>query len=80
MKGYEKVALTLMALGIALMMLLAMSGDSGELVTALLWPGAALAMLLLCAAIVVAKSGWERETGRKAVLFFDLGAKKDPTE
>ena len=72
MKRYEKAALALMALGIALAMLLAMSSDAGALTTELLWPGVAVAVALLCAAMVVAMVGWKKETGRKAVLFFEL--------
>mgnify|MGYP003290407361 CR=1 FL=1 len=73
MKKYEKVALMLMVLGIAVAMLLTMSSNAGELSSALLWPGAALALVLLVSAIVVVKVGWERDTSEKAVLFFDLG-------
>lgn len=76
MKRYEKAALVLMALGIALALLLTMSGDVGELSSALLWPGAALALVLLVSAIVVVKTGWERDTGEKAVLFFEWREKE----
>lgn len=71
MKRYEKAALALMALGIVLALLLTMSSDVGELSALLLWPGAALVLVLLVSAIVVVKMGWERDTGEKAVLFFE---------
>lgn len=77
MKRYEKAALVLMALGIALALLMTMSGDVGELSSSLLWPGAALALTLLVSAIVVVKTGWERDTGEKAVLFFEWREKEE---
>lgn len=69
MKRYEKAALVLMAAGLLLV--------SAAEVALFLAPVAAA---LLVGAIAVAKRGWEKDTGKKAVLFFDLSAKKDPTE
>lgn len=80
MKKYEKAALVLMVLGCTLLLLMTMSSDAGNLPTDLLWPGAVLVLVLLVSAIVVVKTGWERDTSEKAVLFFDFAAKKDPTE
>ena len=80
MKRYEKVALVLMVLGMALSVYLGARSDAGALADAVLWPWALVAGALLAAAIAVAKRGWEKDTGKKAVLFFDLDAKKDPTE
>ena len=39
-----------------------------------------VALVLMIGGIAAAKRGWEKDTGKKAVLFFDLSAKKDPTE
>lgn len=80
MKRYEKVALVLMVLGMALSLYLAMRSDAGTIAERMLWPLMLLAAGLQLTAIGVAKRGWEKETGKKAVLFFDLDAKKDPTE
>lgn len=80
MKRYEKVALALMVPGMALTLALALCSDADLLAGATLWPCGMLAVALMTAAIAVVKRGWEKDTGKKAVLFFDLGAKKDPTE
>lgn len=80
MKRYEKAALVLMVPGMALAIALALCSDADLLAGAALWPCGMLAAALMTAAIAVVKRGWEKDTGKKAVLFFDLGAKKDPTE
>ena len=55
---------------------------TSELVGTVAVPGSkshtirAVAAALLVGAIAVAKRGWEKDTGKKAVLFFDLDAKK----
>lgn len=72
MKRYEKVAASLMVLGMALSIYLAMRSDVGTIAEATLWPWLFLAAALLIGAIAVAKRGWEKDTGKKAVLFFDL--------
>ena len=77
MKRYEKVALVLMVLGMALSMYLAMRSDAGTITEGVLWPLWAVAVPLLCGAITVAKRGWEKDTGKKAVLFFDLNGKEE---
>ncbi len=80
MKRYEKVAVTLMALGFTLAMYLALRSDAGTIAEAALWPWASVSAILQLTAMGIAKKGWEKDTGKKAVLFFDLGIKKDPTE
>lgn len=64
MKRYEKVALVLMMLGMALSMYLAMRSDAATLDDAVLWP-----WLLLAAALQLTAMGIVKK-----------GAKKDPTE
>lgn len=80
MKRYEKVAAVLMVCGFALALYLALRSDAGTIAELMLWLCLPLAAALMIGGIAVAKRGWEKETGQKAVLFFDLGAKKDPTE
>ena len=80
MKRYEKIALALALLGLALALYLAGVSDAGTINLDVLWPLELVSIALLIAAGVVAKHGWERETGEKAVLFFDFGTKNDPTE
>lgn len=80
MKRYEKVAAVLMVLGMVLSMYLAMRSDANTIAEGALWPWLLLAAALLIGGITTAKRGWEKDTGKKAVLFFDFGAKKDPTE
>lgn len=80
MKRYEKVAAVLMVLGFALAMYLAMRSDGGTITEAALWPWLLVAVALQLTAMGIVKKGWEKDTGKKAVLFFDLDAKKDPTE
>ena len=77
MKRYEKIALALMAPAAALVLLMAGTSDGGGLAPWLLWPGAAAVCALLTAALGVVKRGWERDTGKKAVLFFDLSGEDD---
>lgn len=77
MKRYEKVAAVLMVLGMALSMYLAMRSDAGTLDDAVLWPWLLLAAALLIGGIATAKRGWEKDTGKKAVLFFDLNGKEE---
>lgn len=72
MKRYEKVAAVLMVCGFALALYLAMRSDAGTMAEGTLWPLWAVAVSLLCGAITVAKRGWEKDTGKKAVLFFEL--------
>ncbi len=80
MKRYERVALRRMVVGLGLAVYLAMRSDAGTIADGVLWPLMLVAVGLQLTAISVAKRGWEKDTGKKAVLFFDLGAKKDPTE
>lgn len=77
MKRYEKVALVLMVCGFALAMYLAMRSDAATLDDAALWPWLLLAAALLIGGITTAKRGWEKDTGKKAVLFFDLNGKEE---
>ena len=77
MKRYEKVAAVLMVCGFALALYLAMRSDAGTIAEGALWPLWAVAVSLLCGAITVAKRGWEKDTGKKAVLFFDLNGKEE---
>lgn len=77
MKRYEKVAAVLMVCGFALALYLAMRLDAGTITEGALWPLWAVAVSLLCGAITVAKRGWEKDTGKKAVLFFDLNGKEE---
>ena len=77
MKRYEKVAAVLMVCGFALALYLAMRSDAGTIAEGALWPLWAVAVSLLCGAITVAKRGWEKDTGKKAVLFFDLSGKEE---
>ena len=80
MKRYERVALRRMVAGFGLALYLAMQSDAAaiaEWAMCLLVP---VALALMIGGIAAAKRGWEKDTGKKAVLFFDLGAKKDPTE
>ena len=77
MKRYEKVAVALMVLGMALSVYLGARLDAGRLADAVLLPWALVASALLVAAIMVAKRGWEKDTGKKAVLFFDLNGKEE---
>ena len=72
MKRYERVALRRMVVGFGLALYLAMRSDAGTITEGALWPLWAVAVSLLCGAIAVAKRGWEKDTGKKAVLFFDL--------
>ena len=72
MKRYERRAVALLASGLALALYLAMRSDAGTITEGALWPLWAVAVSLLCGAITVAKRGWEKDTGKKAVLFFDL--------
>lgn len=72
MKRYERVALTLATFGMAPALVLALCSDADLLTNAALWPCGAMAAALLTAAVAVAKRGWEEDTGKKAVLFFDL--------
>lgn len=72
MKRYERRAVALLVSGLALALYLAMRSDAGTITEGVLWPLWAVAVSLLCGAITVAKRGWEKDTGKKAVLFFDL--------
>lgn len=80
MKRYEKAALCRLLTGAVLALYLAIRSDAGNLADVVLWLCLPLAVALMIGGIAVAKRGWEKDTGKKAVLFFDLGAKKDPTE
>lgn len=80
MKRYEKVALRRFAAGFGLALYLAMRSDAGTIADGVLWPLMLVAVVLLLTALAAAKRGWEKDTGKKAVLFFDLDTKKDPTE
>ena len=77
MKRYERVALRRMVAGFGLALYLAMRSDAGTITEGALWPLWAVAVSLLCGAITVAKRGWEKDTGKKAVLFFDLNGKEE---
>lgn len=77
MKRYERRAVALLASGLALALYLAMRSDAGTITEGTLWPLWAAAVSLLCGAITVAKRGWEKDTGEKAVLFFDLSGKEE---
>ena len=77
MKRYERRAVVLLASGLALALYLAMRSDAGTIAEGALWPLWAVAVSLLCGAITVAKRGWEKDTGKKAVLFFDLNGKEE---
>ena len=69
MKRYERVALRRLAVGFGLALYLAMRSDAGN---GMLWPLWMAALALMIGGIVAAKRGWEKDTGKKAVLFFDL--------
>lgn len=77
MKRYERRAVALLVSGLALALYLAMRSDAGTITEGALWPLWAVAVSLLCGAITVAKRGWEKDTGKKAVLFFDLNGKEE---
>lgn len=69
MKRYERIALRRLAVGFGLALYLAMRSDAGN---GMLWPLWMAALALMIGGIAVAKRGWEKDTGKKAVLFFDL--------
>lgn len=69
MKRYERRAVALLVSGLALALYLAMRSDAGN---GMLWPLWMAALALMIGGIVAAKRGWEKDTGKKAVLFFDL--------
>ena len=77
MKRYERRAVALLASGFALALYLTMRSDAGTITEGALWTLWAVAVSLLCGAITVAKRGWEKDTGKKAVLFFDLNGKEE---
>ena len=77
MKRYERRAVALLVSGLALALWLALRSDAGTITEGALWPLWAVAVSLLCGAITVAKRGWEKDTGQKAVLFFDLSGKEE---
>lgn len=73
MKRYERRAVALLVSGLALALYLAMRSDAGTITEGALWPLWAVAVPMLCGAIAAAKRGWEKDTGKKAVLFFNIG-------
>ena len=72
MKRYERRAVALLASGLALALDLAMRSDAGTIADGMLWPLWMAALALMIGCIAAAKNGWEKDTGKKAVLFFDL--------
>ena len=72
MKRYEKVAAVLMTAGFVLALFLAVCSDADSIANTLMYPWLFMAAALMAGAIFVAKRGWEKDTGKKAMLFFDL--------
>ena len=72
MKRYERVALRRMVAGFGLALYLSLRSDAGTIADGVLWTLMPVALALMIGGIAAAKRGWEKDTGKKAVLFFDL--------
>ena len=72
MKRYERVALRRMTAGFVLATWLALRSDAGNIAEWVLLPWLMVAVALMIGGIAAAKRGWEKDPGKKAVLFFDL--------